>query len=117
MRGKEAISRASLTSVSVAPSKTGLAMRMPPASLLATSMTSSSDRVFMNLLNSLVAYIFLTLSLTELGLRFFSIMADTALPRCFAAHPRWVSRICPMFIREGTPSGFRTMSTGVPSAR
>ncbi len=37
-------------------------------------------------------------------------------PRPFAAQPRWVSRIWPTFIRDGTPSGFSTMSTGVPSA-
>ena len=37
-------------------------------------------------------------------------------PMPFAAHPRWVSRIWPTFIREGTPSGLSTMSTGVPSA-
>jgi hypothetical protein len=34
-----------------------------------------------------------------------------------AAHPRCVSRIWPMFMRDGTPSGFRTTSTGVPSSR
>ncbi len=34
-----------------------------------------------------------------------------------AAHPRCVSRTCPRFIREGTPSGDRMMSTGVPSSR
>ena len=34
-----------------------------------------------------------------------------------AAMPRCVSRICPTFMRDGTPSGFRTMSTGVPSSR
>jgi hypothetical protein len=28
-----------------------------------------------------------------------------------------VSRICPTFIRLGTPSGLRQKSTGVPSAR
>ena len=39
------------------------------------------------------------------------------IPRACAAQPRWVSRICPTFIREGTPKGFRTMSTGVPSGR
>jgi hypothetical protein len=33
-------------------------------------------------------------------------------PRICDAHPRCVSRICPTFIREGTPSGFSTMSTG-----
>ena len=31
--------------------------------------------------------------------------------------PRWVSRICPTFMREGTPSGLRIASTGVPSSR
>ena len=36
------------------------------------------------------------------------------MPRPFAAQPRCVSRICPMFMRDGTPSGFSTMSTGVP---
>src|SRR4051795_3355995 len=34
-----------------------------------------------------------------------------------ATHPRWVSRIWPMFIRRGTPWVFRMMSTGVPSGR
>ena len=38
-------------------------------------------------------------------------------PRPLAAHPRWVSSTWPTFMRDGTPSGFRTMSTGVPSAR
>ena len=33
------------------------------------------------------------------------------------AHPRWVSRICPTFILEGTPKGLSTMSTLVPSSR
>src|SRR5512146_551701 len=37
-------------------------------------------------------------------------------PRPFAAQPRWVSRICPTFMRDGTPSGLRTISTVVPSA-
>ena len=32
-----------------------------------------------------------------------------------APQPRWVSRICPTFMRDGTPSGLSTMSTGVPS--
>ena len=38
-------------------------------------------------------------------------------PRIFAAQPRCVSSTWPTFMREGTPSGFNTMSTGVPSAR
>src|SRR5207237_838721 len=38
-------------------------------------------------------------------------------PNRFAAQPRCVSRICPTFMRLGTPSGFSTMSTGVPSGR
>ena len=38
-------------------------------------------------------------------------------PRPRAAQPRWVSKIWPTFIRDGTPSGLRTMSTGVPSSR
>src|SRR3984893_4172829 len=39
------------------------------------------------------------------------------MPRPAQAQPRWVSRICPTFIRLGTPSGLSTTSTGVPSAR
>jgi hypothetical protein len=38
-------------------------------------------------------------------------------PSTLAAQPRWVSRICPTFIRLGTPSGLSRMSTGVPSSR
>ena len=38
-------------------------------------------------------------------------------PSPAAAQPRWVSRIWPTFIRLGTPSGFNTMSIGVPSSR
>src|ERR671912_364554 len=38
-------------------------------------------------------------------------------PSACAAHPRCVSRIWPTFIRDGTPSGFSTISTGVPSGR
>ena len=36
---------------------------------------------------------------------------------CFAAaQPRWVSKIWPRFMREGTPRGLSTISTGVPSS-
>ncbi len=38
-------------------------------------------------------------------------------PSSWQTHPRCVSRICPTFIRLGTPSGFSTISTGVPSGR
>src|ERR671937_330079 len=38
-------------------------------------------------------------------------------PSACAAPPRWVSRIWPTFIRDGTPSGLSTISTGVPSGR
>ena len=41
----------------------------------------------------------------------------TLKPRAWAARPRWVSRICPRFILEGTPMGFNTMSIGVPFGR
>jgi hypothetical protein len=34
-----------------------------------------------------------------------------------AAQPRCVSRICPTFMRDGTPSGLSMISTGVPSGR
>jgi hypothetical protein len=37
-------------------------------------------------------------------------------PRPRAAQPRCVSSTWPMFMRLGTPSGFSTMSTGVPSS-
>ena len=39
----------------------------------------------------------------------------TLTPDALAAQPRCVSNICPRFILEGTPRGFRTISTGVPS--
>ena len=39
------------------------------------------------------------------------------IPNTRQAQPRWVSSTWPTFMREGTPSGFSTMSTGVPSAR
>ena len=38
-------------------------------------------------------------------------------PSSSPAHPSTVSYICPRFIREGTPRGLSTMSTGVPSSR
>ena len=38
-------------------------------------------------------------------------------PNAWPAQPRCVSKICPTFMREGTPNGFRTISTGVPSGR
>ncbi len=46
-----------------------------------------------------------------------SSIAPICLPRPRAAQPRCVSKICPTFIRLGTPSGLSTMSTGVPSSR
>ena len=51
------------------------------------------------------------------GPKFFSTISCSRAPTFFAAQPRCVSRICPTFMRDGTPSGFRTMSTGVPSSR
>lgn len=33
------------------------------------------------------------------------------------AQPNTASKICPKFIREGTPSGFKQISTGVPSSK
>ncbi len=36
---------------------------------------------------------------------------ETSQPR-LASQPRWISRTCPGFIRDGTPSGLRMMSTG-----
>ena len=43
-------------------------------------------------------------------------ISSIRLPIPWAAQPKWVSKIWPTFIREGTPSGFNTMSTGRPSA-
>ena len=45
-----------------------------------------------------------------------SPMPETSQP-CLASQPRWISSTCPGFIRDGTPSGLRMMSTGVPSSR
>src|SRR6185295_8190979 len=49
------------------------------------------------------------------------LVAHSGEPSIFqpllAHHPRWVSRIWPMFMRRGTPWVFRMMSTGVPSGR
>ena len=36
----------------------------------------------------------------------------TFQPSSAAARPRWTSSTCPMFIRDGTPRGFKTMSSG-----
>ena len=55
--------------------------------------------------------------LTSALARAASAAAPTCLPRPRAAQPRWVSKICPTFIRDGTPNGFSTISTGVPSSR
>jgi len=51
------------------------------------------------------------------GLLKKSSISETCRPSWCDAQPRWVSRICPTFMRLGTPSGFRTRSTGVPSSR
>ena len=52
-------------------------------------------------------------SLTSLPLR---IISPIFRPKPFAAQPKCVSSTWPTFMRDGTPSGFSTMSTGVPSA-
>ena len=36
-------------------------------------------------------------------------------PFSLATIPKWTSKICPKFIREGTPNGFNKISIGVPS--
>ena len=38
-------------------------------------------------------------------------------PNSLAAAPKWTSKTWPKFIREGTPNGFNTTSTGVPSGK
>ncbi|MCY1306951.1 hypothetical protein D9M70_568410 [compost metagenome] len=43
-------------------------------------------------------------------------MSAMRWPTPLAAQPKCTSSTWPTFIREGTPSGFRTMSAGVPSA-
>ncbi len=40
---------------------------------------------------------------------------EIRLPIALAASPRWVSSTWPIFILDGTPNGFNTTSTGVPS--
>jgi len=42
---------------------------------------------------------------------------STFHPNALAAIPKWTSSTWPKFIREGTPIGFNTISTGVPSAK
>ena len=37
------------------------------------------------------------------------------MPSFLQAMPKWSSSTCPMFIREGTPRGFSTICSGVPS--
>ena len=49
--------------------------------------------------------------------RYSSTSSPTCLPSAAQAQPRCVSRIWPTFMRDGTPSGLSTMSTGVPSSR
>src|SRR5262249_31293642 len=43
--------------------------------------------------------------------------SSSAKTPCAAAHPRCVSRVWPMFIRLGTPSGLSTTSNGRASSR
>ena len=38
-------------------------------------------------------------------------------PNFLAAIPKCISKTCPGFIREGTPSGLSKISTGVPSGK
>ncbi len=52
----------------------------------------------------------------------FSLMPSNTgvakrMPSNLAAQPKCVSNTWPTFIREGTPNGFKTISTAVPSAR
>ena len=35
-------------------------------------------------------------------------------PNTLAARLKWISNTCPMFIREGTPNGLSTISSGLP---
>ena len=42
---------------------------------------------------------------------------DTLYPNVLAAAPKWTSRICPKFIRDGIPNGFSKISIGVPSGK
>ena len=41
----------------------------------------------------------------------------TLKPKAFAARLKWISRTCPILIREGTPRGFSTISKGRPLGR
>ncbi|MNL33126.1 hypothetical protein D3C87_1550200 [compost metagenome] len=105
-----------LTSDSRAPSNTGVPTWIPffMRVTICFNDPSSAPSIFAEI--SLSLKIFL-ISLRAFSAFQFSRYEPICFPRLCAAQPKCTSRICPMFIREGTPSGFRTMSTGEPSAR
>ena len=52
--------------------------------------------------------------MSSAGFALSLIISSIFLPIPFAADPICVSSICPTFILEGTPRGFKTISTGFP---
>ncbi|MNS84897.1 hypothetical protein D3C72_1187410 [compost metagenome] len=114
--GTCALVKRPFTSVSRAPSKTGVPTWIPFFILVTICFNEASSAP------SSLEEISVSPKISFISLRAFSAFhlsrcAPTCLPRLCAAQPKCTSRICPMFIREGTPRGFRTMSTGEPSAR
>jgi hypothetical protein len=102
-------------SSSVAPSKTGV-----PAARRRAGCRQLQQGVVAEALQVLL----LAAAVVDLGqeaaqLRRLALarsIASMRLPRPLAAQPRWVSSTWPTFMRDGTPSGFSTISTGSPSA-
>src|SRR5215471_16302511 len=115
--GRPARSSNVLISCSRAPSNTGAPEKTPKASVGATASTSSSLK-FATVSASAVSLNRAFSSRRIASARVFSArICVIFLPSSKPAQPRCVSRIWPTFIRLGTPRGFRTISTGVPSGR
>ena len=109
-------------SSSRAPSNTGLAVKIPRTifwASLGTSLSGISSMIctMRSLDAPAPSKAFLMYLRITSGPNFFSSISSTRQPMLRAPQPRWVSRIWPTFMREGTPSGLRTMSTGRPSSR
>ena len=107
-------------SSSLAPSNTGVANGTPCRSFFALSISS----LFLSLENLSLKisfpYTFSKRVLrSSIDLDFFShsiAFSKNFFPKSTDAAPKWVSNICPTFILDGTPKGFKTISTGVPSS-
>ena len=106
--------RWALISSSVAPSKTGIRDEQSlPEPLCHFEDLIIGEAVHRTVLNVIRGVDLFNL-VTERSLGLILLHEDSrrwSLPRDFAAHPRWVSSICPTFILEGTPRGLSTTST------